>query len=310
MQQISKKLYFTMNLHSSKFIPVTNLDIPSPKLYIYSLQPEFMKARNKLFWKAFSLGVLFFISAFKGCDIHDDEPPNPSTKTTIQYGSSVSLGKGGTVRTWIESARDGKPVSIGIDVSSKTLTVENLPKQQVMYHLQFPKKELFAPFVGMMFDWNPEGHIPMELYEKPHFDIHFYMVPEEEHMSIPLGINYQHAPWFEKNYMPADYMSLYLAIPGMGNHWIHKDAPELGPAGFSETLILGAYEDKQIFIEPMITLEYLQQLKPDQTVVEPISQFPHVQKSGYYPRKYIITNDAKAGVYKIALTDLYFREAN
>lgn len=268
-----------------------------------------MKTRNKFFWKALSVGVVFFISAFKGCDIHIEESPNPSAKTTIQYGTSASLGKG-IARTWIETARDGKPVAIGIDISAKAATLENLPKQQTMYHMQFPRQESFSPFVGMMFDWNPDGHIPMELYEKPHFDIHFYMIPEKVHMAIPLGLNYQHAAWFEKDYMPADYMSLYLAIPGMGNHWINKNAPELGPAGFSKTLILGAYNDKQIFIEPMITLEYLQQLKPNQTVVETISQFPKVQKSGYYPRKYTIMYDLDAEVYKITLTDLYYRAAS
>lgn len=281
-----------------------------------------MKAGNYIMRGIVSLSLIYFMSSLTGCDTQSNEfiaPINSdgpvkelrslgNEKTTFYYGTPVSLGKG-IARTWIESSRSGKPVAIGITISAKAAKIDNLPKEQTMYHLQFPKQGEFAPFMGMMFDWNPHGHIPMELYEKPHFDMHFYMIPEAEHMAIPLGLDYQHADWFERDYMPADYMSLHLAIPGMGNHWIYKNAPELGPEGFSKTLILGAYEDKQIFIEPMITLEYLQQLLPSQTITEEISQFPHVQKSGYYPRRYTITYDPNPGEYKIALTDLYYREA-
>lgn len=260
------------------------------------------------------LMLLLVITVITGCEkTNDVSPANKDdkggiSKTTIHYGPAKSIGSG-VASMWIEVTRDGKPVAIGINFSAKEATIGNLPDKQTMYHLQFPEQGKFAPFAGMMFDWNPTGHIPNELYEKPHFDFHFYMIPEKEHMAIPLEIGHPHSNWFESDYMPANYMSLTLAIPGMGNHWVDKAAPELTGQGFSKTLILGAYQDKQIFIEPMITLEYLQSLKPDETVTEAISQFPKVQKSGYYPKKYTITYDPTPGEYKIALTDLYYREA-
>lgn len=231
-----------------------------------------------------------------------------SAKTTTYYGPAKPLGKG-VARTWVEVTSDGKPVAIGINFSAKTIAIDGLPDQQSMYHLQFPEQAQIAPFKGMMFDWNPAGHIPDEMYGKPHFDFHFYMIPEMEHMAIPLDIGHPHSDVFESDYMPADYMSLHLAIPGMGNHWISETAPEWNGRGFTKTMILGAYKDKQIFIEPMITLEYLQSLKPNETVVEAISQFPKVQQSGYYPRKYTITYKPVPGEYSVALTELYYREA-
>jgi len=226
--------------------------------------------------------------------------------TTIFYGPAAALQQG-EAKTWIEVSLEGEPVAIGISFTAKAETIASLPGEQTMYHLQFPEQAKFAPFMGIMFDWNPAGHIPEELYGKPHFDFHFYMISEAEHMAIPLEIGHAHQPWFEQDYMPADYKSLYLSIPGMGNHWVAETAPEFTEAGFSKTLILGAYQDKQIFVEPMITLEYLQSLKPGKSVTEAISQFPQVQKAGYYPRSYTISHDASTDEYKIALTDLYYR---
>lgn len=262
--------------------------------------------------------VLFLTATITGCEKPDEAHPsfvesissiNASVdKTTVHYGTSTNLGKG-VARTWVEVAGDGTPVSIGINISAKAAKLKELPLEQTMYHLQFPKQASVAPFMGMMFDWNPNGHIPDEIYGKPHFDFHFYMIPEEEHMAIPFGPEHPHENWFEKDYMPATYMSLRFAIPGMGNHWIDKATPELHGAQFTKTLILGAYENKQIFIEPMITLEYLQNLKPFNTVSEEIAQFPKVQKSGYYPRKYTMTYDPTSQEYKIALTELYYRVA-
>ncbi|QCR23849.1 hypothetical protein [Pontibacter sp. SGAir0037] len=268
-----------------------------------------MSGKNLLY------ALLLFTGTLLSCDRKQDIQPEDSPYEYIQntatssvfYGPSQPLGPG-VARTWIETTHAGQPVAIGLNFSSK-VSLENLPKQQEMYHLKFHGQAVFAPFVGMMFDWNPEGHIPLDLYEKPHFDIHFYMVSDEEHMNIPLGVDYPHADWFERDYMPSNYTSLRLAIPGMGNHWVDEGAPEMTGEGFSKTLILGAYEDKQTFIEPMITLGYFQQLKPNETVTAPVSEFPKVQKSGYYPTKYTITYDPVPGVYKVALTDLVYRRA-
>lgn len=276
-----------------------------------------MIGKNKSVWGIIAIFLMTIIVS--GCETSSEEvlPANfavtsiengKADKTITYYGPAKSLGRG-VARTWVEVTGDGKPVSIGVNFSAKDVTIAGLPDHQAMYHLDFPEQVSIAPFKGMMFDWNPHGHIPDEVYGKPHFDFHFYMIPEMEHMAIPLDIGHPHSAQFESDYMPADYMSLYLAIPGMGNHWISKAAPELNGQGFTKTMILGAYQDKQIFIEPMISLEYLQSLKPNGKVTEAISQFPKVQKSGYYPRKYTVSYNPTPGEYSIALTELYYREA-
>ena len=35
------------------------------------------------------------------------------------------------------------------------------------------------PYRFMMLDWNPQGHQPPGVYTVPHFDFHFYMVPDQ-----------------------------------------------------------------------------------------------------------------------------------
>lgn len=261
--------------------------------------------------------LLLVVTFMTGCEktsdvspntIDDDEIEGGIGKTFIFYGPAKSIGSG-VVRTWVEMTKERKPVAIGINFSAKAATLKNLPLEQTMYHLQFPKQANLAPFEGVMFDWNPKGHIPDPLYGIPHFDFHFYMIPKMEHMAIPEEPGHPHSEAFAKNYMPENYISYNYAIAGMGNHWVPASAPEINGGSFIKTLILGAYQNKQIFIEPMITLEYLQSLKPNETVTESISQFPKVQKSGYYPMNYTITYDDTPGEYKIALTDMYYREA-
>jgi hypothetical protein len=275
-----------------------------------------MILRAKSFLKL--LLLLFVTTLYVGCEQSNEVAPDYLKRmdtdesaigqTAVYYGPATQVGKG-IARTWVETTSKGTPVAIGIDFTAKTSTIESLPNEQKMYHLEFPTQVNIAPYKGMMFDWNPNGHIPNEMYSKPHFDFHFYMISDMERMAIPLEIGHKHSNQFARKYMPANYMSLELSIPGMGNHWMDKAAPELIGEGFSKTLILGAYQDKQIFIEPMITLEYLQGLKPHQSVTDPVSQFPNVQASGFYPKTYTMTYDPTRGMYKIALTNLYYREA-
>ncbi len=74
--------------------------------------------------------------------------------------------------------KSGKPTAVGISLSEKALT--NLPHDQgegghssLETILQFPKVGGLTPFKFMTLDWNPHGHEPEQIFDLPHFDLHY-----------------------------------------------------------------------------------------------------------------------------------------
>ena len=70
-------------------------------------------------------------------------------------------------------------------------------------------------FKWALLNWNPHGHIPPGAYDKPHFDVQFYIQPIEEVFAIesgPCGPEHVRCDQFTQarlpvpaNYMHADY---------------------------------------------------------------------------------------------------------
>ncbi|MFD2248508.1 DUF5602 domain-containing protein [Pontibacter ruber] len=261
--------------------------------------------------------LLLLVFALAACDKQEEALPDQLNaqatvdakegKTTIHYGPATPLGQG-VARAWVEVTRDGTPVAIGVNMSAKAAA--SLPEKPMMYEVQLPKQGDLTQYTTIGLDWNPGGHPPMP-YLKPHFDVHFYMISDEERMMIPHEPLHEFSAEFAANYMPPLYISTREAIPAMGVHWADVLSPELAPNGpsFTKTLILGGYNNKFLFIEPMITLDYLQHLEGNVPVVSPIRQAPKVQQSGYYPLTYTILYDPTPGEYEISLTDLQYRAA-
>ncbi len=135
-----------------------------------------------------------------------------------QYSVPTTLG-GGKVRTYVVlDAKNGNaPLELGVAIDEKAMT--SLPTDMQMLHLPLPAKAP-APYDFVMFDWNPNGHEPDGVYTLPHFDFHFYTVPEEQVMSIVPG------PTFaaQANALPTDRPMYYgvggppavVAVPQMG----------------------------------------------------------------------------------------------
>ena len=40
------------------------------------------------------------------------------------------------------------------------------------------------PLKWALLNWNPHGHIPPGIYDRPHFDVHFYMEPIETQIIV------------------------------------------------------------------------------------------------------------------------------
>ena len=81
---------------------------------------------------------------------------------------------------------------------------------------------------------------------------------------------------------------------------------------FTTTFLYGSWDGRFTFLEPMITRAYILANKSatDPAVrdeVIPIPAAAQVGMPGYYPKAYRITWDAQAREYRIALTQLAWR---
>ena len=217
-------------------------------------------------------------------------------------------------------AKAGKaPLEVGVAMDASALS--GLSPQMQMLHLAMPAQSP-APYDFVMFDWNPQGDPPMTVYNVPHFDFHFYTVPEAEVMAIlPTSPNWVSGA----NAWPTDVPMFYgapappgfaqnEAVPMMGLHWSDIRSPELqklipSPRGnpanwapFTKTFIYGSWAGKFTFVEPMITLDYLRTRPNDDIgVPQPANAAVAFGEAGWYPSRYRITYDAQSKEYRIAL---------
>jgi hypothetical protein len=267
-------------------------------------------------------------------------------RTIRQYGEKVKVGNG-FIRTYIvtEQMFGGAPVEIGVAMSEDALeglpapmamSAEEMKKaghsNMTMYLLDLPKRNP-TPYKFVQFDWNAAGHEPAGVYDLPHFDFHFYTVPVEVRNSIvPTDPQYAQKA---ASYPGADYRAAFyldaataagapaaaVTIPQMGLHWLDVRSPELqGLTGhpeafkpFTKTFIYGSWDGQFIFDEPMITRAYILAKRDatDPSVRDeliPVSVPARRSPAGYYPGAYRITYDATAKEYRIALTQLQWRD--
>lgn len=239
------------------------------------------------------------------------EPASPITaeslakadKTKTFYGPAVPLGKG-VGRAWVMVDASGTPISIGVDLSAKAVMSQGT--EGIEYTFQLPKQVAVPPYDHIDLGWGPQGHEPDHIYDVPHFDLHFYMISPAVKASIP-GIA---PPTFDLapagKYMPAGYVQGPGLVPNMGAHWVDVLSAEFQGGSFSRTFIYGSYNGNVIFLEPMITLDYL---KAQQNETIPLRQPEAFQRAGYYPTSYTISYDRTPQQYRISLDNLMFQPA-
>jgi hypothetical protein len=226
-----------------------------------------------------------------------DQPLN------VFYGPAVPIGKG-VGRAWVQENRDGTPVAVGLALSEKAL--EGLPQEGGSWVLFFPVNKGKSFYKHMLVDWNPNGHPPVGIYDKPHFDFHFYCITNEERLQIgPEG-----AAGFDSIPAPQYIPPYYFKIPGgvvqMGAHWGDLLSPEFNGGPFTRTFIYGSWMGAFIFYEPMVTLSYLL-TKPDGML--PVRQPSAFARDGWYPMNYGVSYTNHPGMYNITLLDLTFHSA-
>ncbi len=222
----------------------------------------------------------------------------PASATETFYGLDQKLGNG-IARTWVTMADNNRPESIGIILSETAL--QGLPDQETEAVLEFPAQAEVAGFKHAVVNWNPHGHVPPGVYDVPHFDFHFYCINDAARRAImPTDHNYERhlANNPAAEYLPSAYMKAPGGVPQMGAHWVDKEAPEFNGGTFTRTFIYGSYNGKVTFLEPMITMAYLQ-THPD--VMVPIPAPAKYATPGYYPLAYTIAYDGAKRAYAIGL---------
>jgi Domain of unknown function (DUF5602) len=228
--------------------------------------------------------VTLFMLTLVACT--KDEAPTPKT----YKGTEQALGNG-KAYSWVTFSENNTPTAIGMtftkaafeNLSHTALTalVLNLPTEAVGK----------TPFDHVFLTFSHTGHEPPGIYDIAHFDIHFYMQSLAEREAIPpymptTAAKFDNLP--ADGYMPKPYFRLPEGVPTMGTHWANPTSTELNGGKFTETFIMGSYDGKVTFYEPMITLAFLQSM-PNITKSLPIPT--KFAKAGHYPMAYSIKQE-------------------
>jgi hypothetical protein len=224
------------------------------------------------------------------------------SKVQTSFGDARPMGDG-FVRSWVRTV-DGKPAAIGVAIDEAAM--KHLPTtgdrgnsccaNEIV--LRLPEGVSVAPFDHIAVNWNPQGHPPEGVYDKPHFDFHFYMQDAEAREKITAeGAELAKAP-------PADTIPAgFIATPGvmkMGVHWVDPTGPEFKGTPFTQTFLYGAFDGKVTFIEPMITKAFIESKAES---VQSIKQ-PKVFPAGSFPTAYSMKYDEAGKRYLVALEGL------
>jgi hypothetical protein len=240
--------------------------------------------------------------------------PKPAAPAAVKtyVGETKAVGNG-TVRAWVGVDAKGSPASVGVTFSETTLLglPTQLPKDDIGWEwvLALPKDVAVTPFDHVAFYWNPRGHIPDGVYDVPHFDIHFFMVPEAQRVEIT-AMNYNLERCFKlpsAEYLPAGYiLPPQTEHRRMGVHWVDPASHEFHGHDFTASLLYGSYDGQVNFIEPMMTRTYLE-TRPNFS--EAVKQPAAYAKAGYYPTSYSVKFDPGAREYVVSLDGLTLRQA-
>ena len=213
------------------------------------------------------------------------------------YGKTRTVG-GGHAQTFT-TVEKNHLTEIGIILTDGALSA--LPMDMKEYLLPMPKHGPTAPYKHVTLDWNPHGHEPEGVYTKPHFDFHFYLIPNSVRQTITcMGADEATCLKQPAESTIADhYAPTPGGVPLMGWHWVDLLAPEFNGGEFTKTFIYGYYNGAMIFLEPMVTLETLKSKQTSVTTIRRPELFP--TQSTSYPDRYKVSYEQKAKEHKVVL---------
>jgi hypothetical protein len=227
-------------------------------------------------------------------------------------GEALRIGNG-VAYSWVTLNEKGKPAALGVTITEAAL--EGLPATPPKgtfgydYVLRLPEQAGKTAFKHVGLGWNPQGHEPPGVYDKAHFDVHFYMItPEAREKITAKGADVERCRKpLPAGFAPAGYVyAKGTEVPMMGGHWIDPKSPEFNGKEFTTTFIYGSYDGNLIFFEPMLTKAYLE-TKPQMREV--ISVPGSYAKGAFYPTAYSVRYDPTRREYNIAIEEMTWRAA-
>ena len=176
-------------------------------------------------------------------------------------------------------------------------------------------------FNYLLLNWNPEGHVPEGVYDVPHFDVHFYVEPNENRLKIRAGDCpvLTHCDDYalgkklpDAKYLPDSMKDLDSIEPAMGNHLLDPNNHEFHGQDFTHMFIYGVWDSEITFYEPMITVEWIKSIasgkEPSQCVDYP--QPSAWKKAGWYATKYCMEYRENRDELTISLQNFVYRQAS
>jgi len=251
------------------------------------------------------------LSANKSIDDLSEYKSMQNQKYNTFKGPEMQMGNG-KVRSWISISHTGVPQEIGVELTDDAL--KGLPTsvpegEEINFIIPLHKKagEVTA-FDHLEIDWNPFGHPPPGIYDKPHFDFHFYKITVAEQMAIPpytpaTASLFDMAP--APGYLPAIYQPIPGGVPEMGKHWFDPSSPEWQGQPFTSTFIYGTYKGAVTFFEPMITMAVLQSGQSFHIPFPQPTRF--APDHTYYPTQYNIYEDSNTHKHYVTLSNFVLR---
>ncbi len=223
-------------------------------------------------------------------------------------GPEVAFGQGAAY-TWVKL--DGRDRIKQFGVSMSENAVATLGGEMIFVTLPLPEVAIEAGYDHVALDWMPHGHHPAGLFDVPHFDVHFYFMPEAERLAIdPVDPDYMDkaAAYPAPGFMPANYAPPPQPnpVPAMGEHWLDTTHPIFTGEPFDHVFIYGSWDGEVTFLEPMITREVIDSRK---RIVTKIKQPEAVAETGYYPTRYTISYNGGTDTHDIVLDGMKLREA-
>jgi hypothetical protein len=287
-----------------------------------------------------ALAVVAF--AVTGCAIHAARAAE-STSAGDNGGHVVvenrtSLGKG-YVQTVYRLAGNHAPVMIGITVSDsamQTMPITPAHDGTTCFDVNGdgtvdPDKECGSghervlwfpdvdglPFKWMLFNWQPRGHGPAHIFDKPHFDLHFFIQDYYARNAIrtgPCPAVLLNCDDFEKakKPVPDPFNPIGFGAPGaagrMGNHIADLNAPPFTPGPFTQAFVYGTYDAHITFWETVFATDWLKTARPQQDCIA-LKWAPQVEQSGYYPHKSCVRYRSAQKDFLMSLEDFAYRTA-
>ncbi|QIO23155.1 hypothetical protein [Haloarcula sp. JP-L23] len=234
--------------------------------------------------------------------------PKPQNHEVV-WGDDIDF-LDGMVQSYATTNPQGNLSSLGVYMDADALAV--FDEDALDAHLALPASVDTHQFTFVGFHYNPEGHPPPGVYTVPHYDFHFYTVPEEMVETIVTGPATFDIPDAQ---IPTDYQRLPVIdadgdgepdtplVEGeMGEHLIDTTGAEFQPDGsFTHTNIYGAYDTdgdgtgQLTFVEPMVTTEFIDGLDEEQVVQMKTPEVYPV--ADVYPTTYVMQPGARDGLY-------------